>query len=152
MRISRTLAALVAVLLLAGASDTPAQSSIAGDWEAVFVGPMAWRPKMFAKVTFSIKDTPDGLVGSARAGTWPGDLELSDVAVVGDRVSFAGTSKLWWRTMRDGVFTEFCCPKLLFDGKIRGDEIDLTMTWTSTDPRASEKEPPLQMLAKRVTK
>jgi hypothetical protein len=76
-------------------------------------------------VPFSIRDTPNGLAGSARAGSWPGDLEVSDSTVSGDRVSFAGTSKLWWRAMHDGVFAEFCCPKLIFEGNMRGDEIDL---------------------------
>jgi hypothetical protein len=152
MRTIPRLAALLAVLLLAGTAGTPAQSSVVGDWEAVFVGPTPWRPKSFGTVTFSIRDTPNGLAGAAQAGSWPGDLQLSDLTVVGDRISFVGTGKLWWRTMRDGVFTEFCCPKLIFEGKMRDDQIDLTMIWTSTDPRASEKEAPVPMLAKRVTK
>ena len=145
------LAGMVAVILLAGAAGTPAQSRVAGDWKAIFVGPIGPRPKMVAAVTFSIRDTPSGLIGAARASNWPGDLEVTDIKLDGDRLTFTGTGAVGSSSTRNGVRTESCCPKLVFEGTIRGDEIDLAMTWTSTDPHAGPASAPLPMLARRVT-
>ncbi len=143
------LALLLPVLVLVGVA-TPAQSPVAGDWKAVFIGPMGPRPKMVDAITFSIRESPNGLMGTARASQWPGDLEVTELKLDGDRLSFTGTGKLGSATVYQGVRTEYCCPKLIFEGNIRGSEIDIALTWASTDPQASGRSDPLPMLAKRV--
>ena len=96
-----------------------AQTEPVGNWRAVFVGP---RPKMVDAVTFSIKATPDGLTGTARASNWPGDLDVSDVKLDGDRLSFTGTGKMGWTESGQ----PHCCPQLVFVGTMNGDEMKLT--------------------------
>jgi hypothetical protein len=130
-----------------------AQTDPTGSWRAVFVGPMGDRPKMVGAITFTIQSTPTGLTGTARAAEWPGDLEVSEIKLDGDRLSFVGIGKRGYSTrMPGGPLEHYCCPKLIFDGTIQGDEMKLEVTWTSThlvtDPNARS----LPMEAKRVSR
>jgi hypothetical protein len=89
---------------------------------------------MVDSVRFTIQETPTGLTGTALAGSWPGDLDLSDVKLVGDRLTFTGTGKKGWSTqLGNSPRVDHCCPKLVFDGTIKRDEMKLTMTWQSTE-------------------
>jgi hypothetical protein len=147
MKFSR-LAVLVFVALPVALS---AQADAVGDWEAVFVGPVGPRPKMFDRVTFSIQATSSGLTGMARAGHWPGDLTLSDVKLEGDRLTFTATGKTEWSTAYSGgPMVYHCCPKLVFAGTIEGNEITLTMTWQSTEQPDDPNAPQLPMVAARL--
>jgi hypothetical protein len=143
------LAALTVVLLPLTLS---AQMNAVGDWKAIFVGPIGPRPKMVDAVTFSIRMTPDGLTGTSRASNWPGDLDVSDVKLEGDRLTFTGTGKRGWSTQfAGGPIEDHCCPKLVFDGTIRGDQMTLTMTWQSTERPDDPNAPQLPMQATRLT-
>ena len=89
-----------------------AQTDPTGSWRAVFVGPMGDRPKMVGAMTFTIQSTPTGLTGTARAAEWPGDLEVSEVKLDGDRLSFVGIGKRGYSTrMPGGPLEHYCCPK-----------------------------------------
>jgi hypothetical protein len=128
-----------------------AQSTPVGDWKAVFVGPVDDRPKMVDAVTFSILMTPRGLIGTARASAWPGDLDVSDVELDGDRLTFTATGRKGWSTWVAGApRKDHCCPKLLFVGMIQGDEMTLTMTWQSTEVGDDPNAAALPMKATRV--
>jgi hypothetical protein len=136
--------ALVTTSLAAQATVTPI-----GDWRAEFVGPIGPRPMMVDAITFTIKSTPNGLAGTARASNWPGDLVVSDIKFEGNRLTFTGTGSKGWTTGVAGVRTDHCCPKLKFDGTIDGDKITLMLTWGSTEFDSPSKEP-LPMEAKRI--
>lgn len=139
--------ALISVALSAQSAPDPV-----GNWRAVFVGPIGPRPMMVDAITFSIQSTPEGLKGTARASNWPGDLEVSDLKLTGNRLTFTGTGTKGWSTSAGGSGMQYyCCPKLIFDGTIRGDEMSLMLTWTSTEYDGSDKAP-LPMEAKRISK
>ena len=140
-----------ALVLLTSSLSAQTTATPFGTWKAVFVGPIGPRPKMVAEITFSIQSTPNGLTGTAQASSWPGELEVSDLKFEGSRLSFTGTGKKGWSTGIGGVTTQHCCPKLKFDGTIRGDEMSLMLIWTSTEYDGSDKEP-LPMEAKRIAK
>jgi hypothetical protein len=119
-----------ALMLALLPSAFSAQANAVGSWKAVFVGPMGPRPKMVKAVTFSIKASADGFTLTARTEPgWPGELDVSDVKLEGDRLSFTGTGKTGWTESGQ----PHCCPKLMFVGTIKGDEMKLKMTWTSTE-------------------
>ena len=141
--------AIVALVLLTSSLSAQTSANPIGNWKAVFTGPIGPRPKMVDEITFSIRSTPSGLAGTARASNWPGDLDVSDIKVDGDRLSFTGTGKKGWSTGAGGVMTEHCCPMLKFAGTIKGDEMMLELTWTSTEFDDPGKAP-LPMEAKRI--
>lgn len=148
MKSGRLLVALSFAVVTVSAQNDPT-----GSWRAVFVGPMGDRPKMVGAITFTIQSTPTGLSGTARAADWPGNLEVSEIKLDGDRLSFVGIGKRGYSTrMPGGPLEHYCCPKLVFDGTIQGDEMKLELTWTSThlvtDPNARS----LPMEAQRVTR
>ena len=132
MRFLRLTALALVLLPLTTAAQT-VQTNPVGEWRAVFVGPLDDRPKMVDAVTFSIRTTSDGLTGTAQAGQWPGSLEISDVKVAGDRLTFTAIGKEGYRTSSGGKFEEHCCPKLVFTGTIDGDQMKLTLDWQSTE-------------------
>jgi len=126
----------------------PAQASVIGEWKAVFVGPIGPRPKMVDAVTFSIELGSTGLTGTARASDWPGDLDVSNLKVDGDHVTFTGIGRIGWTV--NGEY--HCCPKLVFDGTIQGDKMTLTMVWRSTDSTDDPNKAPLPMEATRLSR
>jgi hypothetical protein len=144
---------LAVLVLVASPFALSAQADAVGDWEAVFVGPMGPRPKMFDRVTFSILAISSGYTGTARAGHWPGDLTVSDVKLEGNRLTFTATGKMGWSTAHSGgPMVYHCCPKLVFVGTIEGNEITLTMTWQSTERPDDPDAPQLPMAAARLPK
>jgi hypothetical protein len=143
--------AVVAFALLTSSLSAQTPTNAIGTWKAVFTGPIGPRPKMVAEITFTIQSTPAGLVGTAQAASWPGELEVSDLKLEGDRLSFTGTGKKGWSTGIGGVVTQHCCPKLKFAGTIKGDDMVLMLTWTSTEFDDPGKAP-LPMEAKRISK
>jgi hypothetical protein len=137
---------LTALLLPVAVS---AQTTAVETWKAVFVGPKDHRPKMMSGATFKISQLASGLtVSSARTdGTgWPGELDVSDVKLDGGRVSFIGTGRRGWTV--NGA--PHCCPRLVFVGTASGDEMRLTMTWTTTERPDDPTSPVYAMEAKRV--
>lgn len=143
MRILRT--ALLVVLslpaLLIG------QTNPVGTWKAVFVGPVGPRPQMVDHVIFTIEAHGNGFTGTAKTEPeWPGVLTVSDLKVAGDKLGFIGTGKDGWTS--NGQY--HCCPRLVFAGTIKGDEMALTMTWTSTERPDDPNATPLPMEAKRI--
>jgi hypothetical protein len=135
-----------AFCLCPSAQSLAAQASALGNWNAVFVGPIGPRPQMVDAVTFNISSGPTGLTGTARASDWPGDLDVSELKLDGDRLTFTGTGKIGWTA--NGTY--HCCPKLVFAGTIKGDEMTLTMVWRSTDSTDDPNKAPLPMKATRV--
>ena len=127
MRHAIKLGVLVALIVLLPPAVS-AQTNPYGDWKAVFTGPLETKPKPFSEVTFSIRPTASGLEATAQAGYWPGQLDISEVTLRGNRVSFIGTGRKGWGTGTGGVMTYHCCPKLSFDGIIQGHEMTLTLT------------------------
>jgi hypothetical protein len=127
-----------------------AQANAVGDWKAVFVGPIGPRPKMVDEITFTIQATPKGFVGTARAASWPGDLDVADVILEGNRLTFTGTGRLGSSGTDNGAAWARCCPKLMFDGTIEGNKMKLTMTWGNSD--GPDVRPALPMEATRVAK
>jgi hypothetical protein len=145
MRMCR-IAMLIALLLPAAVS---AQTTAVQKWKAVFVGPKDHRPKMMSGATFSISQVAGGsTVSAARTdGTgWPGELDVSDVKLAGEHVSFVGTGRTGWTV--NGV--PHCCPRLVFTGTIDGDEMTLTMTWATTEHPDGSTASVYAMVAKRV--
>jgi len=128
MRQAIKLGGLVALIVLLLPPAASAQTNPYGDWKAVFTGPLETKPKPFSEVTFSIRPTASGLEVTAQAGYWPGQLDISDVTLRGNRVSFIGTGRKGWGTGIGGVMTYHCCPRLSFDGIIQGDAMTLTLT------------------------
>ena len=124
-----------------------AQTSAVGKWKAVFVGPMGPRPQTVDFVMFTISATASGFTGTARTEPeWPGELDVSDVKVEGDQLTFTGTGKRGWSVNGE----HHCCPRLVFAGTIKGDEMKLTMTWTSTEGPNDLDRKPVPMEAKRI--
>jgi hypothetical protein len=137
------LVAIAAVVLPAILS---AQANAVGNWKAVFVGPMGPRPQMVDAVTFTIQATSSGFTGTARAEPeWPGDLDVSDVKLEGDQLKFTATGRTGWSV--NGQY--HCCPRLVFVGTIKDDEMTLTMTWTSTERPDDPSARSVPMEAKR---
>ncbi len=147
---------VLALLLLGHAVTLDARADIVGRWRAEFVGPIGPRPKMVSAITFEIRRTAAGLAGTADAGidgvpdTWPGILQVSDIKIDGDKFSFVGVGSKGWSTGQGGVRTDHCCPRLAFAGTIDGDDMTLTMTWTSTENPSDPTAQPLPMEAKRL--
>jgi hypothetical protein len=138
--------AVVAVLALSAAPA--AQTTVVGTWHAQFVGPIGPRPKMVDAVTFRFQSGPTGLTGTAKAEPeWPGDLDVSAITVDGDHLTFTGTGKVG--SSSNGQY--HCCPRLVFDGTIKGNQMALTMTWTSTAFPNAPAAPAVPMEATRVS-
>ena len=139
----------VSVVLTAQSPQAPA--SPLGRWRAEFTGPIGPRPKMVSAVEFTIEPTPNGLAGGARTvPEWPGDLDVTEIKIEGDRLSFTGTGRRGWSTGTAGEGMVYhCCPKLIFDGSTKGDEMTLTLTWTSTEAAASARELPMKAVRLR---
>jgi hypothetical protein len=128
MRYAIKVGVLVALAVLLLPSDVAAQANPYGDWKAVFTGPLYTRPKPFSEVTFSIRPAAGGPEVTAQAGYWPGQMDISDVTLRGNRVTFVGTGRKGWGIGSGGTMTYHCCPRMSFDGSIQGDEMTLTMT------------------------
>ena len=138
-------AILVTVSLALGAQAPQTPAGPLGRWRAEFTGPVETRPQMVSNIDFSIESTPKGLSGSAiTLPEWPGRLEVTEIKVQGDRLSFVGTGKQGSTTGRADEVRYRCCPKLLFVGTVKGDEMVLTLTWTSTASNASARELPMK--------
>jgi len=141
------------VPVLAWAENLPAAPSTGqthpavGRWKAVFVGPMGPRPQMVSAVTFTIASSDAGFTATAKTEPeWPGELEVSDLKLEGDTVSFSGTGKSGWAVNGE----PHCCPKLKLAGTVTGDTMRLTLTWVSTERPDAAMFKDLAMEATRV--
>ena len=68
--------------------------AVDGVWNAVFTGPMGERPKMVSEIDFALDSNGGALTGTVHAAYWPGDGDVSDGKVDGDRISFTMTGHL----------------------------------------------------------
>jgi hypothetical protein len=138
---------LAVVALLAMPAVLAAQASAVGNWRAVFVGPIGPRPNMVGSVLFSVTAGPNGLTGTAKTmPEWPGDLDVTGITLDGNHLTFIGTGRDGWSVNRQ----YHCCPRLVFDGTIKGDQMTLTMTWTSTEAPNDPTAAVLPMEATRL--
>jgi hypothetical protein len=104
---------------------------------------------MFTTITFSIEELPNGqLTGKARAGSWPGDLDVIDLQVTDGKISFTGIGHRPWGAGPNALLLPNCCTKLVFEGLLRDDQIDIVLTWPQQD--GGPGGPPLPMRAERV--
>ena len=143
----------VVLAFLFSSSAAFAQTTPVGDWDAVFVGPTATRPQMVSHITFTIRPAPNGFVGTARTEPeWPGVLEVSDLTFEGDRLTFTGMGSAGSSVTIGGLTTTNGCPKLLFDGTIQGDEMNLRLIWVSTKFSDTAGKPQILMKATRESK
>jgi hypothetical protein len=114
------LMALLAVRLVA--------QDLAGRWVLRFTEPREQWPKMVSEIKLDLKHVDGKLTGTVHAGNWPGDAPISDIKVVGNRVSFNATGQSPWRSSSlTGGASGY--PKLDFEGTFDGREMVLKLTW-----------------------
>jgi len=70
------------------------------------------------------------LTGIAHMSYWPGDTDITDGKVDGDRISFTALGKLPWGSTSNGV-TQGGYPKLRFDGLLTEGVITFKLDWGS---------------------
>jgi hypothetical protein len=118
-----------AIVLAAAALSAPA-ADISGTWKVDFVGPEGDRPKTVAEMVFELETEGNQLTGIAHIGSWPGDAEIEDGKIDGDRFSFTAVGKLPWSSKsRDGEASGY--PRLRFTGTIDEGKMKLTLVWDS---------------------
>ena len=138
--------AILGSFAVIGAAQAP-QAGLIGNWRAEFTGPMGPRPQMVTDVVFTFRQTSTGLSGTAKTEPeWPGDLDVTEIKVDGDKFSFVGTGRRGWSVNGE----KHCCPRLTFAGTIKADTMTLTMTWTSTENPNDPAGRTVPMEAKRV--
>jgi hypothetical protein len=123
----------VAAFLNAAAND------FSGAWKAVFTGPMGERPKMVSEMVFDFKVDGNEVTGMAHMSDWPGDAPITTGKIDGDHITFTVIGKSPWESRSiSGVVTSGY-PKLVFDGTLKGDEIDLKLNWGSIMTTGEER-------------
>jgi hypothetical protein len=140
-----------ALVLFAVAFLNAAANDVTGTWKAVFTGPIGEQPKMVSEMVFNFKVEGSKLTGTAHMAAWPGDAEITDGKIDGDRIMFTVIGKKPWTAGSGGVTTSGY-PKLVFDGSLKGGEIDLKLNWGSvltTGEERSGRE--LDMRAKKAS-
>jgi hypothetical protein len=137
--------------LFAGASLNAVATDFAGTWKAVFTGPMEERPKMVSEMVFDFKVDAAKLTGMAHMAAWPGDAEISNGKIDGDRITFTVIGKLPWKSTSAGVSVSGY-PKLVFDGVLKDHIISLKLNWGSILTTGEERSGhELPMSAKKVS-
>jgi hypothetical protein len=131
----------LALILMATVALYASDTDVTGTWKAVFVGPMGERPKMFTKVMLDLKVDGNKLTGMAHIKGWPGDAEITDGKIDGDRFSFTTIGTL---SSSSGY------PKMRYVGTLTGKEMKLTMFMGAVgrDDREARK---LEMEGKKVS-
>jgi hypothetical protein len=121
--------ALWMLFLLAGLAAHASADDIAGSWKVIFVRGAAWQS--IGDADFDFKVEGNKLSGTAHIGVgWPGTAPISEgvriagSTIEGDRVSFL---VLGQQPSSDGY------PKMRFEGTVRGDQLQLTMTLFYSD-------------------
>ena len=138
-----------AFVLSAVAFLNAAANDFNGTWKAVFTGPMGERPKMVSEMVFNFKVDGSKVTGMAHMAAWPGDAPVTDGKIDGDRITFTVIGKSPWTASYNGVTTSGY-PKLVFDGSLKGGEIDLKLNWGSILTTGEERGGhELDMKAKR---
>jgi hypothetical protein len=144
-----------ALVFLATLIVTPtAQTNPTGTWKATFTGPIGDRPKPFGTVIFRFRVTDNHVTGTAIMGSWPGETPLTDAKFNGEHFSVTAIGTMGWSTHMPGeARVDHCCPKMLFDGTIHGDDMSLTMVWTSTEAPSDEalKKTKIPLVARKVS-
>lgn len=109
---------LWALFLLAGLAANGSADDIAGSWKVSFVRGVAWQT--IGDADFDFKVEGNKLSGTAHIGVgWPGTAPISEGTLNGERISFLVVGQ---QASSDGY------PKMRFEGTVRGDELQLTMT------------------------
>lgn len=105
---------------------------------------------MVSEMIFNFNVDGNTVTGHAHMAAWPGDAEISNGKIHGDRITFTVLGKLPWTRSYQGVTTSGY-PKLVFDGTLRGGEIMITLDWESILTTGEEETGrKLPMRAKRV--
>jgi hypothetical protein len=114
----------IVVALCAPAAD------LTGTWKAVFLGPQDHWPKTVGEMTFELKSTDATVTGKAHVGSWPGDTEISDGKIEGNRISFTVLGNSPWKSRGpQGEASGY--PRLRFTGTVEGDQMKLSLVWDS---------------------
>jgi hypothetical protein len=125
MKVLRVAAVLLSIL----AVDVATQSSPAGTWRAVFVGPEGDRPKMFVDVLLDLKVDETTLTGMAEMGVWPGRAPIADGKIDGNRFTFT------WTGLRPAYANgRLFYPRMTFAGILDGNQMTLTMIQNGDRP------------------
>jgi hypothetical protein len=141
----------LAVVLSAAVFLNAAANDFSGTWKAVFTGPIEERPKMVSEMVFNFKVDGSKVTGTAHMAAWPGDAEISNGKIDGDRITFTVIGKLPWTAGSGGVITSGY-PKLVFDGSLDGGGMDLKLNWGSILTTGEERSGhELDMRAKRTS-
>ena len=123
-----------------------------GIWKAVFTGPIGERPKMVAEMVFNIKVDGRKVTGLAHMDAWPGDAEITDGKIDGDRITFTVIGKLPWTAGVGGVVTSSGYPKLVFNGSLKDGGRNLKLNWGSILTTGEERSGSLlDMRAKKTS-
>jgi|ERR1051326_8675642 hypothetical protein len=142
----------VALILSAVSFLNAAANDFNGTWKAVFIGPEGERPKMVSEMVFNFKVDGSKVTGMAHMAAWPGDAEISDGKIDGNRITFTVIGKRPWTAGSGGVVTTSGYPKLVFAGTLKGGEMDLKLNWGSILTTGEHRSgPQLDMSAKRTS-
>lgn len=128
------------LLLSAAISLHAAANDFTGAWKAVFTGPVGERPKTQSEWVFNLTADSSQVTGVAHMGAWPGDAPISNGKIDGGHITFTVIGKVPYRAT-NGVVVTTGYPKLVFDGVLKGGEIDLKLNWGGNE---------LDMQARRV--
>ena len=119
-----------------------------GIWKAVFTGPLGEQPKMVSEIFFDLISNGDSLTGTVHAASWPGDGEVSDGKIDGDRATLTMIGHLPFQAGRAGAMVTGY-PKLCFTGIRHGNGMNLDLLWTEAQS-SCESGRLLPMAAKKV--
>ena len=118
-----------------------------GTWKAVFIGPAGARPRMPSEMVFNFNVDGSKVTGVAHMGSWPGDAEISDGKIDGDRITFTVIGKHPWTGSNGSGY-----PKLAFAGTLKGGSMDIKLNWGSIMITGEHRSgPQLDMSAKRTS-
>jgi hypothetical protein len=136
---------------LAMAASYLSAAEIDGTWKARFTTAQSSLPMTVSEVTFDLKVVGNKISGMAHVGSWPGDAEISQGAIEGDHFTFTAIGHLPWRRSSGGVVSGGY-PKLVFSGKLTGDDMTMKLDWGNV-MYAGDEEPVrgYELAARRVS-
>jgi hypothetical protein len=82
------------LVLSAAASLNATANDFTGTWKAVFSGPIGNRPKIVSEIVFNFDVDRNTVTGNAHMSASPGDAEISNGKIDGDRITFTVVGKL----------------------------------------------------------
>jgi hypothetical protein len=103
---------------------------------------------MVSEIVFALNSSGGALTGTVHAAYWPGDADVSDGKVAGDRVTFTMTGHSPFQVGRNGAML-IGYPKLCFTGVGKGDDMKIELRWSEARSACDEGQL-LPMVAKKV--